>query len=195
MRRLYHIIGGLFLVLMVSYIDKKRGLILISSLFLVAIIIDAIRLLLPDLNRIFFRWFGPLLRQEEEGRPTGTGYYLAGILISILLFKREIALFSMTILAVGDPAASTIGKRWGQFRIGGKSLEGSIAFFITSLGAGLILYGLWPALPIGILITGAITGTLAELISNKLNDNLIIPLATSGAMEVILFFLNLIYLN
>lgn len=190
MRRLYHLIAGILLVLIVAYLDKGEALLLISSLLLIAIITEAVRLHLPGLNRLLFRHFGPLLREEEEGRPTGTGYYLGGILVSLLLFEREIALFSMTILAVGDPAASAIGKRWGTYRIGGKSLEGGIAFLLASTGAGLILHRLWPGLPAGVIITGAIAGAVAELISGNVNDNLLIPLAASGAMEVLSFYIN-----
>ena len=122
LRRLYHSIAGLLLVFLLAYTDKTKGIILISSLFIIVITLESIRLLIPDVNRLFFRYFNPFLRKEEERKPTGTAYYLVGVLLSLLLFDKGIALFAITILAVGDPAASTVGKRWGKYRIQGKSL-------------------------------------------------------------------------
>lgn len=188
MRKLYHLIAGLILVFIAAFLEKDYRIFLILSLFFLAVFIEVIRLLLPDANRLFCGYFGSMLRENEKNRPTGTVYYLGGILLSFLLFEGDIALFALTILAVGDTAASIIGKRWGRHRIRRKTLEGSMAFFIASIGAGLILYRLWPALPVEVLITGAVAGTLAELIPVNINDNFIIPLAASGAMQAISFF-------
>ena len=195
MRRLFHLITGLSLVLILAYSDRTKGILLILSLFIVTIIIETIRLHLPKVNRLFFHYFHSLLRGEEKKKLTGTAYFLGGVLLSILLFDVDIALFSITILTVGDPAASTIGKRWGRYRIKGKSLEGSMAFFITTAMVGLILQRLWPGLPATVIIAGVVTGTLTELLSTKVNDNFLIPLTAAGAMETASFFLNFLHLD
>jgi len=195
MRRLFHLLTGLSLVLILAYSDRTKGVFLILSLFIVTIIIETIRLHLPEVNRLFFHYFHSLLRGEEKKKLTGTAYFLGGVLLSILLFDVDIALFSITILTVGDPAASTIGKRWGRYRIKGKSLEGSMAFFITTAMVGLILQRLWPGLPATVIIAGVVTGTLTELLSTKVNDNFLIPLTAAGAMETASFFLNFLHLD
>ena len=195
MRRFFHLLTGLSLVLILAYSDRTKGVFLILSLFIVTIIIETIRLHLPEVNRLFFHYFHSLLRGEEKKKLTGTAYFLGGVLLSILLFDVDIALFSITILTVGDPAASTIGKRWGRYRIKGKSLEGSMAFFITTAMVGLILQRLWPGLPAAVIIAGAVTGTLTELLSTKVNDNFLIPLTAAGAMETASFFLNFLHLD
>ena len=195
MRRLFHLLTGLSLVLILAYSDRTKGVFLILSLFIVTIIIETIRLHLPEVNRLFFHYFHSLLRGEEKKKLTGTAYFLGGVLLSILLFDVDIALFSITILTVGDPAASTIGKRWGRYRIKGKSLEGSMAFFITTAVVGLILQRLWPGLPATVIIAGVVTGTLTELLSTKVNDNFLIPLTAAGAMETASFFLNFLHLD
>src|SRR3972149_1213206 len=195
MRRLFHLLTGLSLVLILAYSDRTKGVFLILSLFIVTIIIETIRLHLPEVNRLFFHYFHSLLRGEEKKKLTGTAYFLGGVLLSILLFDVDIALFSLTILTVGDPAASTIGKRWGRYRIKEKSLEGSMAFFITTAVVGLILQRLWPGLPATVIIAGVVTGTLTELLSTKVNDNFLIPLTAAGAMETASFFLNFLHLD
>ena len=191
MRRLFHFTTGFLLVFILAYVDRQQGILLALSLFIIVTITEIIRLTLPEVNQLFVRFFNPLLRGEEERKPTGTAYFLGGILLSLLLFNRNIALLSITILTTGDPAASAIGKRWGRHRIRGKSIEGSMAFLITSAGTGLLLNRLWPELPTEVIVTGATTGALTELISGKLNDNLLIPLAASGAMKALLIFLSL----
>ena len=191
MRRLFHFTAGLLLVFILAYVDRKQGIIIALSLFIIVSITETVRLTLPEVNRLFLRFFNPLLRGEEERKPTGTAYFLGGILLSILLFDRNIALLSITILTVGDPAGSAVGKRWGSYRIRGKSIEGSIAFLITSAVTGLLLKSLWPELPAEVIVTGAATGALTELISSRVNDNLLIPLAASGAMKALLIFLSL----
>lgn len=189
MRRLYHVVSGLLLVYVISQLNRKWGVVLASVLLSIAIIIETARLIFPVFNSLFIRCFSQLLRQEEKRKPTGSGYYLAGVLLSLLLFKKEFAMFSMVVLAVGDPSASTIGKNWGRHRIKQKSLEGSMAFLITTIAAGLIFQRLSGGLSFVTIITGAAAGTITELISSKLDDNFTIPVIASACMQGVSYFL------
>src|SRR3990172_7364339 len=188
LRQLYHSLSGLVLVFVISYLDKPADVYLTLILLFSVIIIETARLYLPGINRMFIHYFGILMRSEERHNPTGTLYYLLGALAALLLFPKEIALFSMTVLAVGDPAAYIIGINFGKFRIGKKSLEGSMAFLTASVIAGLLLSNLWDSLSFIAIITGAVTGTVVELMPLKINDNLTIPITASAAMHVILFY-------
>ncbi|MBI5193972.1 MAG: hypothetical protein HZA08_11105 [Nitrospirae bacterium] len=190
MRRLYHLVSGLLLTYLISQLDRKGGLILVSVLLALAIILETARLILPAFNRLFIRCFSMLLRQEEKRKPTSSAWYIAGVLISLLLFKREFALFSMVILAVGDPSASTVGKTWGRHRIKKKSIEGSIAFLVSAIIAGFIFQKAAGELPYVIIFAGAFAGTITELASTKLDDNFTIPLIASVCMQAVYYFLN-----
>lgn len=190
LRQLYHSLSGLALVLITSYLDKFTDVYLILILFFITLVIEAARLYLPGINRLFINYLGFLMRSEEKHNPTGTLYYLLGVLISILLFPKEIALFSITVLAVGDPAAYIIGSNFGKVRIGKKSLEGSLAFLTASVIAGFLLHNLWYDLSVIAIITGAVTGTVVELIPLKINDNLTIPITASAAINAILLYVN-----
>lgn len=190
LRQLYHSLSGLALVLITSYLDKFTDVYLILILFFITLVIEAARLYLPGINRLFINYLGFLMRSEEKHNPTGTLYYLLGVLFSILLFPKEIALFSITVLAVGDPAAYIIGSNFGKVRIGKKSLEGSLAFLTASVIAGFLLHNLWGDLSVIAIITGAVTGTVVELIPLKINDNLTIPITASAAINAILLYVN-----
>lgn len=188
MRRLYHLISGLLLVYVISQLDRRGGIILISVMLSLAIIIEAARLIFPAFNNLFIRCFSLLLRQEEKRKPTGSAWYIAGVLLSLLLFKKEFAMFSMVILAVGDPSASTIGKSWGRHRIKRKSIEGSVAFLIAAIVAGFIFQRLAGGLSFITIASGAVAGTITELASSKLDDNLTIPLIASACMQAVSYF-------
>lgn len=188
LRQLYHTLSGLSLVLIIAYLDKVTDVYLILILLFLAIVVEAARLYLPGINRLFINYFGFLMRSEEKHNPTGTLYYLLGAMISILLFPKEIALFSMTVLAVGDPAAYIIGSNFGRLRIGKKSLEGSLGFLAASIITGFLLHKLWGNLSGPVIITGALTGTIVELMPLKINDNLTIPIAASAAMHLLSFY-------
>lgn len=189
-RQLYHAMSGLALVFIISFLDKPADAYLILILLSLTIMIEAARLYLPPVNRIFINYFGILMRSEEKHNPTGTLYYLLGALLALLLFPRGVALFSMTVLAVGDPFAYIVGHNFGRIRIGRKSLEGSLAFFTSAVIAGFLLHRFWNDLSATEIITGTLTGAVTELIPVRINDNLTIPVAASAAMYVMSVYVN-----
>ena len=87
------------------------------------------------------------------------------------------------MLGVGDPVASIVGKKWGKRKIaGGKSLEGTLGFFLSSALTLFILFSLvTPHITLGtrILISAVIAlgGALTELFTGRIEDNFSIPLA------------------
>ena len=190
LRQFYHSLSGLALVFIISFLDNPADVYLTLILLFSAIIIETARLYLPEINRMFIHYFGILMRNEERHNPTGTLYYLLGALVALLLFPKEIALFSMTVLAVGDPAAYIIGSNFGKLRIGKKSIEGSLAFLTASVIAGFLLSSLWDDLSVIAIITGAATGAVVELIPLKINDNLTIPVTASADMHFILLYVH-----
>ena len=119
----------------------------------------------------------------------------AGLDLALYLLTGEKKLFDLVILTwgFGDAMAALVGIPFGRHRIplkdGEKSLEGSVAFFVT---ASLIvfLYGVrsFPMdyfsfpfgktmVPVGVVaVTCGLFGTLGELFSKKGWDNIIVPL-------------------
>jgi dolichol kinase len=184
-RPLFHVLSGLGLAVFIVLSPRDAGLIGIGALLLICIVVESLRLVLPVCNRLFLAWVGPLLKETEVGRPTGVGYFLAGAWIVLLVFKQEIAVAALVILAVGDPAAAVVGRRWGRTRIGKKSLEGSFGFFLAAMGTGWLLQGLWPGLPYSLFAVGVLAGTVVEFLPLRVDDNLVLPVATGLAMETV----------
>ena len=183
LRKLIHLAGTAFPLL---YLLAPRHIVLgIALIVLVlSVAVEWGRQRWPPLARLFEWFIGPALRQGEERKPTTGTWSMLGIIISLLLFKREFAIPAMLYAHVGDPAAEIIGRRWGRHRIpNGKSLEGSLGCFSVSLIIGLICTQLLP-LSLGVAALGALAATLAEAAPLPLGDNLLMAPVAGLAMSL-----------
>lgn len=133
------------------------------------------------------RGFVSRFDRSNIARPfMGAFWFYFAFGLALLIFPLNIASAACIILAVGDSLSTLTGRAWGRHRIGGKSLEGSLAFLMPSfLVASLFINPL-------IALAGSLAGTLAELAPELgflknlhkrgfLDDNLLIPLV-SGAV-------------
>jgi dolichol kinase len=188
-RHLFHLATGLILALLVFWLGREKAGILIGSLLLITILMETLRLRMNAFNQVLVGLFGSMLKERETQHPTGVGYFLGGILICLLFFHPEVALASIVILSVGDPAASVIGQRWGRTRIGEKSLEGAAAFWVCAMAAGMLFQGFWPGLSFVTFSIGVLTGAVVECLPLRIDDNFLLPITTGLSMEILMKFL------
>lgn len=185
-RKLYHLLGGLGLLSLYPLLGPKPALWTYTALAGATLVFEIVRLRMTAFNDLLFERFGSFLRTGERNRMTGTVPYLLGIGLSLLFYRTDIAMAAICYLAVGDVAATTVGERFGRTRIAGaKSLEGTIAFFVAAAAAGGLLMQLKTGLTPGLVLAGAAVAAAAELLPLPLNDNLVIPIVSGGAMELI----------
>jgi len=164
--------------------------IFVGSLIAVAFVllrpIFGVLTILPLLLSLIFLYFAPRIYPEhmlvkplldhferDNDKQTfpfkGAFYFNTGIILPLLLLPPRVAVSIVLILAIGDSFSTLIGKFYGKHRIGNKSLEGSIAFFLSTLFVTLSILPLED----GIMLSFA--GTLIELFS-PYNDNLSLPI-------------------
>jgi phytol kinase len=92
------------------------------------------------------------------------------------------------IMALADPIACLVGRRFPIVKIWGKkTLGGSTGFFLTAFsicGAFYVLIALHKptAIPFALCFTISLVATVAEMVSNKGFDNLTIPLSVLGVL-------------
>lgn len=121
---------------------------------------------------VFLKLFGPALRSHEKHKLTGATYVFTGAAVCIFLFPKEIAVPSLLILSISDTFAALVGIPFGKHKFLDKSMEGSLAFFIFTIG---ILTLFFPqALLVNLVIALAVT--LAEAFPMNLDDNFLIPI-------------------
>ncbi|RUS30395.1 hypothetical protein BC938DRAFT_479447 [Jimgerdemannia flammicorona] len=79
---------------------------------------------------------------EVEAKFNGVAYYLAGCIIALVLFPKDIASLSIIYLSWCDPTASICGRLWGQYtpKYNNKSLAGSLGAAVVGM---LVTYGFY----------------------------------------------------
>ena len=165
---------------------------------LVAVIFE---ILVYPLLVIFERYknYSELTTERKKGELKNSlllVFTMYAVIISICwgwLGDKYLALAAIYAWGFGDAAAALIGKKYGKHKIkwkytdGKKSIEGSLAMFITSVISVVIVLSYRgslnvPAIVVISLGTAAVS-TLAELCSKNGNDTVICPMS---AMVVLL---------
>jgi len=153
------------------------------------IVIDIARYYFPPLGKIFYKVFGSLLRKHEsdsrQKKLNGATYVLIAATISVAVFPKLIAVTAFIILIISDMMSALVGKRFGRHKFFDKSLEGSIAFFLSAtivvLATPKIAY-LPGEYAIGFF--SAAIGALVEALPIGIDDNITIPLCVGSVMWV-----------
>ncbi len=136
------------------------------------------------LLRSFFYQFK---RQRERHPFFATFSFLLAVLLCLIVFGQAIAIIACITLSFGDAISTVIGKKYGAHKIfwaKPKSVEGSLAFFITSFSAILIFLYYFPQYtiysPFATALVGAGVGAFVETL--PANDNSSVPLITGFAL-------------
>ena len=144
----------------------------------------------PKINRLLCRAAGTLLRPAEHQKPTGSCYYLWGVISTIYLFgdiNLDAAVAGLLCLCLADPAAAVVGQVLGRWRgpplRSGKSVGGFVAaWVVATIAVTLHAHHLrdgrkascWAAPFVGLC------AATAESFSSPLDDNFLIPLASAA---------------
>ena len=170
------------------FIPQSTAVIILGILTFLALVIDITRYFSSSFGKYFYNIFGFLLRKHEINTKkktlNGATYVLLSALISVIIFPKVIFITCFAILIISDSMAALIGRRYGKHKFLFKSLEGTLAFFISAtivvLFTPKIEYSLIEYI-IGII--GAAVGAIAENVSFGLaDDNLSIPITTGLTM-------------
>ena len=186
-RKLIHL-NSLSIPIVYYFISTETAALILGILAAVALIIDLGRYLHPETGKIFYKIFGFMLRKHEldhtKKNLNGATYVLLSALISVLIFPKVIFITAFSILIVSDSLAALIGRKFGRKKFLSKSLEGTLAFFVSACIVILFtpkVAGFFEEYLIGFI--AAFVGTIVENISFKLvDDNLSIPLSVGFTM-------------
>ena len=176
-------------------LGREAALWLLVPLAVFAVICDTARLRVRWMHR-FINWlFAPIMRPEEQppfGGPivlNGATWMCVSAALAALLFPEPIAASALAMLMVGDGAAAVIGRRFGRTRypFSEKSLEGSVAFFVTGLLAALP-FGLIPEPGVSapVLAVGAFMAAFVEALPIPINDNVRVPVVAGATMLLLM---------
>ncbi len=173
------------------FITRELALSILVPLVIFSLVADLSRYYFPSFGNFFYKVFGFLLRDHEKDQLkknlNGATYVLIAAAITVLIFPKVIAVSAFAILIVSDISAALVGRRFGKVKFLSKSLEGTLAFFVSACIVIIFapkVEGL--ALEYLIGFTAAFVGAIAENISfGYADDNLTIPLSVGITMWVL----------
>jgi dolichol kinase len=179
-RQSFHIFLGISIVCLI-YFD----LIGAKFLFFMLIVGVLISMVASRIKIPFVEWFLQNFDRGDKIRGRGVLTCVLGSLLSILIFDKNIALASITILALGDSFCH-LGK-YGKFRIPFndiKFFEGLlIGVFFATLGA-LVFVSFLQAF-LGSLISMVVESLDLKVRNVEIDDNILIPLVAGTIMSVV----------
>lgn len=169
--------------------DKSLSTAVFGILFLGNLLIEyAAYKKYKTIRELFRRLFIKTLRHKEVTNaaftPSGSLYIFAAAFTCTALFTKSAAVAGLSVMLISDSAAAIYGKIFGKTRFqNGKSLEGSLAFFLSAL---IVLRFVCPAISPTMRIFVAILAAMVEFFENKLNidDNFAIPVITGLVLTV-----------
>lgn len=188
-RKMFHLYSLIFPLIYV-FLSPIAMSVLLVLLCGITIYIDFARHYSPMVRYVTELFLKQIMRKEEvtgNFKISGSSYMALGITITCLLFPKGLAMTSWMILTISDCIAAIVGIKFGTSLSNGKSLIGSLSFFISSLFIATSVYFLCPynASFFAIFFASLVT-TLAEFYAKNIgvNDNLLIP--TTYCFSVIL---------
>jgi dolichol kinase len=180
-RKLFHAVNGVVIAAALSYdgTSDRVATLTLSAISAVLLAVDLARFVDRRANALFFRWLNRLASPRELGGVASSTWYAIGILAVVALFERSTAVSAVLVLALADPLAGYLGRRWGKRAFLGGTVLGSAAFFLAGFVIVGVRHGWWVAAPVALVVT------IVERKCWPLDDNLAIPLACAGAIAAI----------
>ena len=189
-RNAFHVAWGCFALILIELFLSPTGLLYVASGFAVyAWSMELLRRASPGFNKRVMRLYGPVAHPHEWHQINSATWYATALVVLASTGSTLLCLVSVAILTFADPAAALVGRRYGRIRlVHGRSLEGTATFALVALlvasAAGLVR-GLPVSHAVAVAAGAAVLSALAELFSQRIDDNLSVPLAAlAGAWGV-----------
>lgn len=159
------------IIVLIYYSLGKEAVLLVLTLYLIVILeLEYFRIewgkKLPIVHSLF--------RAKEADRLGGHVFFTIGSIIAVSVFSRDIASAAILMTTFGDASAAVFGKAFGRTWINGlknRAYEGCAAEFIADIIIGWLFIN-----SLVVILVMACTATIVETVTDKLDDNLLIPL-------------------
>jgi phytol kinase len=184
-RKLVHL-TSIIIVLTYYYFGKQSVLLLLTVYLIVMLELEYFRLEWGKKLPLFHSFF----RTKEADRLGGHVFFTIGSIIAVSVFSKDIASAAILMTTFGDASAAIFGKAFGHTWIHGlknKAIEGCAAEFLVDIVIAALFLQSW--IPIFVM---ALTATFVETITDKMDDNLLIPLFAGFNGQLIVFLMTLI---
>lgn len=192
-RTIFHVGSGVVALTFVRVLPTRAWLVAAAAAFATfAWTCEILRRRSPAINARLMRFFGPVAHAHEWREVNSATWYATALVLMALVVPLDAAEVGIVVLAVADPMAGFVGRRFGRRRLAsGRSFEGAAAFALSGALAAFAwtsVAGTFEGSRLAIAIVGGIVGALVELFVARVDDNLAIPLGTSLAVALAALF-------
>ena len=170
------------------FFSKELALLVLVPLTIFSLFLDIGRYYSKSIGTFVNGLFGFMLREHEKDLKkknlSGATYVLLSAVAVIVLFPKIFVLTAFPILIISDICAALYGRKFGKHKFLYKSLEGTLAFFVSACIVVLFSPKI-SDLPMEFVVgfIAAAVGALAENLSyGWADDNFTIPLSVCGIM-------------
>lgn len=181
-----HVVSGLVVLALLQWLSQQMLLGVAGLALLAAWSMEIGRRYSDRINVILMWVFRKVAHRHEQHRINSSTWFTTAMFTLALTTSPMVGSVAVTVLGFGDPAAAWFGRRYGRTRLAsGRSIEGSLAFVaVGGLCAVAVMQLFYSEIAWGdclaLAFAGALAGALAELLTQRLDDNLVIPLAAAG---------------
>lgn len=174
--------------LLICYLQKSHAVMLFGVLLAAVLFYEKMRREESAVAAFLDKLFGKIVRPQEKDKLTGATYIILAAFLVVLLFDKTIAVTSLSIMIIADSFAAIVGKFFGKTIVYNKTIEGSAAFLFSAVLIIMVLfftsYDTQHFLIAGLV--ASLVGTIAELISSKvnINDNILVTLSVAFSMQL-----------
>jgi len=198
-RNIFHVASAGLAVAILAIAPSRIWVVVPAFLFFgFAWTAETVRRFSKDANDRLMRFFGPVAHAHERYKVNSATWYSTALMGLALFCNPLISAAAVAVLGLADPAAAIVGRRFGKTPLrASRSLEGSLAFFLTAFASALATFSLlsptalpWSGRLVASLVA-AIVGTLTELYSSPIDDNLSIPVSVAGSVTIAFYLLGM----
>ncbi|MBD3360936.1 hypothetical protein GF366_03995 [Candidatus Peregrinibacteria bacterium] len=187
-RKTFHLSSLLIVVgytLALTYFSDRIAILTITGLLLLFLEIEYIRIEhKPKFAEIFDRFF----REHEKYNLSGSIFLVIACIICFAAFDYWIAVLALFMTVFGDLFSALIGRAFGKAKLyKNKTYIGTFAGLAANLITGLLLLSGF----ISIVAPMAFIATFTEVLTNKIDDNLTVPLFSGFVGQMLVFFFSL----
>jgi len=180
-RKITHILAGVLGMAFALCIETTYGITTLTQVLFVGLLLALVSDYLRVEHGVKTNLVRFLLRNREVGRLHAVTYALLAVLVATIVFDRDITYASAATFFFGDAAAAICGRLWGRKKLyHKKSYVGTGAMFVVSAAVAIPITS---SLPVGLTI--AAVATIIELLSEKIDDSILIILFSGVAGQLL----------
>ena len=180
-RKSIHLLGIMFPVVY-HFVNKITMIIIVLTLLVISVLIDKLRIELDVMDHKLCKIINlsMMYRKYEKTGYSALTFAFIGMIVCLLISSKVIVNLAISIMILSDATAAILGTLYSKTKVNGKSIEGSVAFFVVSCLLSYIITSIYNY-NFKFLISAFLASlvvTIVELYSKnwKINDNMSISI-------------------